>query len=72
MRKRLLAILMAALMVAAIGWSRWLTPLMGNIIVDAVVKTIVLGSVAVVAVYAWRISPTVNDLIDRTIQRIKK
>lgn len=63
---------MAALMVAAIGWNRWLTPLIGNLIVDAVVKTLVLGSAAVAAVYIWRISPTVNDLIDRTIQRIKK
>ena len=64
--------LMAALMLVAAAWRQWLTPVVGNIVVDAVVKTLVLCTAAVVAIYAWHISPTVNDIIDRTIHRIKR
>lgn len=62
---------MALAMVAALAWSHWLTPLIGNIIADAVVKTLVLGGGVAAAVYGWHISPTVNELIDRTLHHRK-
>ena len=39
--------------------------------VAAIVKTVILGGAAVVAVYRWHISPTVNELIDRIIHTKK-
>lgn len=46
------------------AWCQWLTPAMG-LIVGSVVKTIVLGGVAVAAVILWRVSATVNEMLLR-------
>ena len=64
-------VVIVVMMGAALAWSRWVTPLVGNIIVDAIVKTAILGGAAVVAVYRWHISPTVNELINRIIHTKK-
>lgn len=62
-------VMMVALMAAAIAWQQWVTPLVGNIIVDALLKTVILGGAALAVTYFWHISPTVNDLVDRIITR---
>ena len=64
-------VVIVVMMGAALAWSRWVTPLVGNIIVDAIIKTVILGGAAVVAVYRWHISPTVNELINRIIHTKK-
>lgn len=61
--------MIAALMAAALAWQRWVTPLVGNIIADALLKTAILGGVALAITYFWHISPTVNDLVDRILKR---
>ncbi len=72
-------VVMALAIAAATAWNHWLTPLILNthhatlsLIIDAVVKTLLLGGAVILVVYAWRISPTVNELIDKTTQRIKR
>ncbi len=46
------------------AWNQWLTPAMNlNVILGAVLKTAVLGSLAAAAVILWNISPTVNRLL---------
>lgn len=70
--------MMAALMAAALAWNRWLTPLVLSpsrstlsIVVEAVVKTALLGGAAAAVTYFWRISPSVNDLADRILTHKK-
>jgi len=58
-------VVMTVAMAAAAAWQRWLSPAIGNIIVDAVVKTVTLGTAVVVWTYHWHISPTVNDILDK-------
>jgi O-antigen/teichoic acid export membrane protein len=59
---------------AALGldrlWSLWLSPLVTGwaggvwgLVVDAVLKTAVVGGLFVAAVLAWRVSPTVNEMV---------
>ena len=64
-------VMTALLMAAAFAWREWVTPLVGNIIVDAVAKTLVLGGTAMAVTYFWHISPTVNDIIDKYLHRKK-
>ena len=48
------------------GWNHWLTPVLPlSIIVGAVLKTLVLGSLSVAAVLGWKISPTVNRIVKK-------
>ena len=61
--------LMAVAMVVAVAWRLWLTPLLGNIIVDAIAKTAVLCGALAAAIYLWHVSPTVNDIIDKKIKK---
>ena len=68
-----------ALMLAAFGlnmlWTNLLTPVIvqqpsaAPLLVDALLKTLVLASVLLAAVYAWRVSPTINNIIDKYIKR---
>jgi O-antigen/teichoic acid export membrane protein len=45
-------------------WNQWLTSAMHlHVIVDAILKTAVLGSLTVASVILWNISPTVNRLL---------
>lgn len=60
---------MAVAMVVAVAWRLWLTPLLGNIIVDAIAKTAVLCGALAAAIYLWHVSPTVNDIIDKKIKK---
>jgi hypothetical protein len=46
------------------AWNQWLTSAMHlHVIVDAILKTAVLGSLTVASVILWNISPTVNRLL---------
>ena len=54
-------------------WNRWVGPALPlSVIAAAVVKTVVLGCFAAIAVYAWRISPTVNEMVRKTLHLGKK
>ena len=51
-------------------WTLWVAPLviglwpgLGGLIVDAVVKTLLLGGIVAAAVLAWKVSPTVNAMV---------
>lgn len=51
-------------------WSTWVTPAVvawlpgiAGLLVDAAVKTILLGGLLCAAVLAWRVSPTVNGMV---------
>ena len=61
--------MMALLLLLNAAWRQWVAPLIGNILVDAVVKTAVLGGAAALVTYCWRISPTVNNLMDKVLRR---
>ena len=61
--------MIAALFALAAAWKMWLTPLIGQLLVDAVLKTAVLGTLAAVVTYRWRISPSVNDIIDKYLHK---
>lgn len=62
--------LIVALLLMDWGWNQWITPALSlPVIVGAVVKTAVLGSLAAATVYFWKISPTVNEIIQKTLQR---
>lgn len=58
-------VLIAVLMALDWCWCQWVTPLTGGVILSAVIKTAVLGAVALVGTYAWKISPTVNEIIKK-------
>lgn len=70
------------LMAAAFGlnalWTALLSPLLLStlhsplsILLDATLKTLVLASLLLTAVYAWKVSPTVNGIIDKYIAKFK-
>ncbi len=61
--------LMVGLLALDVLWRNVLTPLVGQMIVDAVLKTAVLCAVAAAVIYFWRISPTVNAMIDKRLKR---
>lgn len=71
---KVVVLMLAALALNAL-WAAWLTPIIVHqptvmsLLADAVLKTLVLASALVVAVYAWRVSPTVNAMIDKYIKR---
>ena len=69
----------AAVMVTAFaldwGWRTLLTPLISTggmvpMLIDAALKTVVLASLAAVAMFAWNVSPTVNDIVKKTVKHI--
>ncbi|MBQ8704332.1 MAG: oligosaccharide flippase family protein [Bacteroidales bacterium] len=66
---------MAAAFALNLAWTRWLTPLLVPtasplaLLTDAVLKTLVLGTALLATVYAWRVSPTLNDMVDRCIKK---
>lgn len=49
-----------------------LWPNMGNLFVDASVRTIVLGGAALLSVYLWKVSPEFNSLLEETCRRVGK
>ena len=69
----------AAVMVTAFaldwGWRTLLTPLISTggivpMLIDAALKTVVLASLAAVVMFAWNVSPTVNDIVKKTVKHI--
>ena len=72
---KVVALMVAAFILNAL-WTVLLTPLITHhpslvtLLIDAVLKTLVLASVLLAAVYAWRVSPTINDMIDKFRKRI--
>jgi O-antigen/teichoic acid export membrane protein len=65
---------MAAAFALDWGWRSWLTPLvatggMAPMLADAVLKTAVLASAAAAAMVAWKVSPTVNDIVARFLHK---
>ena len=61
-------VLIAVLMALDWCWCQWVTPLTGGVILSAVIKTVVLGAVALVGTYAWKISPTVNEMVVKVMK----
>jgi O-antigen/teichoic acid export membrane protein len=70
-------VLMAAGYGLNLLWTNMLTPIIiphpsrVALLVDAVLKTAVLALLLAVAVYAWRVSPTVNSIVDRKLRKEK-
>lgn len=67
---------MAAAFALDWGWRTWLTPLAStggtwHTLADAALKTAVLASAAAAAMVAWKVSPTVNGIVKKTVQRAK-
>jgi O-antigen/teichoic acid export membrane protein len=68
------------LLAAAFGlgalWEAWLTPLvapqasLAGLLADAVLKTLALGGALLAAFYAWRVSPTMNQLMAGIVTKI--
>ena len=68
------------LLAAAFGlgalWEAWLTPLVApqaspaGLLADAVLKTLALGGALLAAFYAWRVSPTMNQLMAGIVTKI--
>jgi hypothetical protein len=59
-----IVVIIAALLALDWAWNQWLTPAMNlNVILGAILKTAVLGSLAATAVILWNVSPTVNRLL---------
>lgn len=63
-------VLLAAGVALGKVWTMWVTPLLtglsggiGGLLIDAALKTIVLGGAVAAAVLAWRVSPTVNSMV---------
>jgi len=66
-------VMMVALWAGAKAWQLFVFPIIGNMIVDACIKTILMAAIAALITYFWRISPTVNEIVDKTLARwIKK
>ena len=70
-------VLMAAGYGLNLLWTHTLTPLIAHhsslvtLLVDALLKTAVLAALLAVAVYAWRVSPTVNAMVDGKLKKGK-
>ena len=70
-------VLMAAGYGLNLLWTHTLTPLITyhsspvTLLVDALLKTAVLAALLAVAVYAWRVSPTVNAMVDGKLKKGK-
>ena len=62
------AAMMVGLLLMELAWRNTITPLIGNMIVDAILKTAMLCLIAAAVTYAWRISPTVNEMIDKRLK----
>lgn len=63
--------IVAVLFALDVLWRGWVTPLFGGaVLVEAVVKTAVLGALAAVAVYGWRVSDTVNRMADNALRKV--
>ena len=75
MRHLKVAVILAALVVLNLLWARVVAPLFGTEVVgllaDSVVKTVVLALAALAAVYGWKVSPSINDIVDRVLKRRK-
>ena len=63
------AVMIAALFALAAAWKQWVAPIVGNMLVDALLKTAVLGALAAVVTYRWKISPSVNNIIDKYLHK---
>lgn len=64
---------MAAMTVAWLAWSEIVEPELGmGLIVTAAVRTTALGGLLLAAVLGWRVSPTVNEMIQKKMKKIKK
>ena len=55
-------------------WRTWLTPMIATgglwpMLADALLKTALLASAAAGAMIAWKVSPTVNDIMARMLRR---
>ena len=69
---------MVAILAMLVGlnllWVKLVAPLFGTEIVglvaDSVVKTVLLAVLALTCVYAWKVSPSINDIVDRTAGKI--
>lgn len=70
---KVLALMAAGYALHAV-WCHWLTPMVAGsgtvagLLTDAVLKTAVLAALLGAGVYGWRVSPTVNDIIDRRLK----
>ena len=62
------AAMMVGLLLMELAWRNTITPLIGNMIVDAILKTAMLCLIAAAVTYAWRISPTVNEMIGKRLK----
>ena len=55
-------------------WCHWLTPVITHhqtlvtLLVDAVLKTLVLAAALAVVIYVWRVSPAVNEIVDKGLK----
>ena len=57
-------VLIGVLLLLNLAWNRWMTPTLGlPLIIGAILKTAVLGGLAVATVLLWKVSPTVNGMI---------
>jgi O-antigen/teichoic acid export membrane protein len=67
--------LMGALVLLYLVWSVFITPLFSGLdfpslvagLLECLAKTLVLGTLGVLAVYFWKISPDANSLIEKTV-----
>lgn len=57
-------------------WTTWVTPLLmalwpgiGGLLADAAIKTLAIGGLLAAGILAWRVSPTVNDIVKKTFRR---
>lgn len=68
-------VLLAACYLLNMGWQHWLTPIIvaeqttAALLLDAVLKTSVLALLWGAGAYAWRVSATVNEMIDRILKK---
>ena len=68
-------VLMAAGYGLNLLWAHTMTPIITQhptsltLLADALLKTAVLAVLLAVGVYAWRVSPTVNDIVDKKLKK---
>ncbi len=65
-------VMIAALWAGAKAWQLFVSPIIGNMIVDACIKTILMAAIAALVIYFWRISPTINEIVDKNLARWRK